>query len=165
MRAGRLVDRQRQVDQDLADEKHRAGVAVEQQRVLAAPAQARLFGQRQLHHGRRIGEDAIAEGADFALDAGGQLLQPAAPHLGVIAAARIHRYHRRMRVLQAQRLALAPVLGGRHRQIIHACADGAHRARNQFGGTRTLHAVACHIIHLAVMAGGQPRLQARLGRT
>ena len=41
--------------------------------------------------------------------------------------------------------------------------DRAHRARHQFGRPGALHAVACHIIHLAVAARVQPGLQARLG--
>src|SRR6185437_14390257 len=42
MRAGRGRDRQRQIGVDLAQKEERAGIARQQQRVLAAPAQARL---------------------------------------------------------------------------------------------------------------------------
>ena len=57
--------RQRQVDEDLAQEEHRAGLAVQRQRVLAAPADAAACGQFHFEHRRRIGEHARAERADL----------------------------------------------------------------------------------------------------
>jgi hypothetical protein len=54
--------RQGQVDVDLAQEEHRAGLAVEHQRVLAAPALPAARRQLGLQHRRRVGESAMAEG-------------------------------------------------------------------------------------------------------
>ena len=59
-------ERQREVDEDLAEEEHRAGLALQRQRVLAAPAEAAARGQLDLQHRRRIGEHAVAERADRA---------------------------------------------------------------------------------------------------
>jgi hypothetical protein len=132
----------------------------EQQRVLAAPAEAGLFGQRQFHHRRRIREHAVAVVADGGADALGQLLQAVAQHLVVVAAARIHRDHGGLRIELAQAFARAPVVRRGARQVVHARHDRAHRARHQLGRPGTLHAVACHIIHLAMVAGVQPGLQA-----
>jgi hypothetical protein len=56
---------QRQVDVDLAQEEHRAGVAAQHQRVLAAPALAAARRQFGLQHRRRVGEGAVAERADL----------------------------------------------------------------------------------------------------
>src|SRR5439155_17477965 len=54
-----VADRRRlgqaQVDEDLAEEEHRAGVAIEGERVLAAPADAAARGELDLEHRRRIG--------------------------------------------------------------------------------------------------------------
>jgi hypothetical protein len=101
--AGRLVHRQRQVDQDSPMKNIEPALARQQQRVLAAPAQAGLFRQRQFHHRRRIREHAVAEIADLRLDALGQLLQAVAQHLVVIAAPGIHRDHGGAGVGQARR--------------------------------------------------------------
>ena len=73
----RLVDRQRQVGVDLAEEEIRAGFAVEQQRVLAAPAEAAALRQLDLHHRRAVGEDAVAEFPDRRRDAVGEPLHAA----------------------------------------------------------------------------------------
>jgi hypothetical protein len=90
VRAGRLgrhigrrlrIGRQRDVDVDLAEEEQRARVALQQQRVLAAPADAGLLREFDLEHRRRIGEHAVAVCADLALDALRERLQPVAQHL------------------------------------------------------------------------------------
>ena len=75
MRARRRVDRQRQVDVDLAEEEPRAAVLVDQAGVLADPAQARVARERAFEHRRRIDEHAMPERPDLAGDAVGQLLQ------------------------------------------------------------------------------------------
>ena len=40
--------------------------------------------------------------------------------------------------------------------VIHARGDDPHRAGHEFRGSRPLRAVALHVLHLAVAAGGQP---------
>jgi hypothetical protein len=65
MRGRRLGQRQREIDVDLAEKEHRAGRAVENQRVLAAPADPAARGELDLEHRRRIGEDAVAERTDL----------------------------------------------------------------------------------------------------
>ena len=100
MGRGRRRGRQRQVDEDLAQEEHRAAVALQRQRVLAAPADAAARGQFHLQHRRRIGEHARAQRADLFGQAVGQRLQPLAQHLVVVAAARIDRHRRLLRAAQ-----------------------------------------------------------------
>ncbi|MCY1366775.1 hypothetical protein D9M69_536810 [compost metagenome] len=161
------IGRQRDIDQDLAQEEHRAAVAVEQQRMLAAPAESALAGQRHFHHRRRIGKDAVAELADLGLDPAGQLLQTAAQDLVIVAAARVQRHHRDGRIAQPRQFAPAPV--GRARRglgggdIGHARHDGAYRARHQFGRPGAPQAVVRHIIHVAVVTLLQPCQKPRLG--
>ena len=157
----RRVHGQRHVDEDLAKEKEGTALAVDQQGMLAAPAQASLLRQFDFHHGRRIAEDAVTEVADLALDALGQLLQARTHDLVIVAAPRIHGNHGCRRIGVARRLVLTPVGPQRRRQIIHARADGAHRARHQFGRARTLHAVAGHVVHFAVVPCIDPGLQGR----
>ena len=69
--------RQRQVGVDLAEEEIRARVARQQQRVLAAPAEARLGRERHLEHRRAVGEHAIAERADVVLRCGARAARAA----------------------------------------------------------------------------------------
>src|SRR5688500_13242835 len=85
----RRIGRQRQVAIDLAQEEPRARIAVEEQRVLAAPAQARALRQLDLDDRSRIGEGAVAERPDLPLDALAQRLQARGQHLVIIAAAGI----------------------------------------------------------------------------
>ena len=164
MRAGRRRGRQRQVDEDLAQEEHRAALALQRQRVLAAPADAAARGQLHLEHRRRIGEDARAERADLLRQPVGQRLQPRAQHLVVVAAARVDRHRRLLRAAQALPLHRLPARRRGARQVVHARGDHAHRARHQLGRTRALRAVALHVVHRAVEALRQPGVQAGLGR-
>jgi hypothetical protein len=78
----------------------------------------------------------------------------------VVAAPRIHRHDGRVRVSLAQPFPGAPVALAFGRQIVHPHHDRAHGPGHEFGRPRTLHAVGCHIIHLAVVARIQPGLQA-----
>ena len=91
MRAGRRVDRQRQVDVDLAEEEPRAAVLVDQAGVLADPAQPGVARQRALEHRRRVDEHAMAERPDLLGDAVGELLQALPHQLVVVAAERVAR--------------------------------------------------------------------------
>src|SRR5690348_2282340 len=87
-----LVAGQRQVGVDLAQEEPRAG-AIEEERVLAAPAEAALARELDLHHRRRIGEHPIAERPRFRGDAVAELLQSAANELVIVAPPGVTRYH------------------------------------------------------------------------
>jgi hypothetical protein len=162
VRAHRRIDRQRQVGINLAQEIHGAGVAAEQQRVLAAPAQAGLVGQGHFHHRRRVGKNPEAERAGFGLHPLRQLLQPAAQDLVVVAAAGIDGHHRGARIGQARLLALAPIASIAARQVIHARHDYPAGAGHQFRRPGALAAMGCHIIHFTVVAGSQPGFKAGL---
>ncbi len=61
---GAVVGGNARSSEDLAQEEHRAGLAVQRQRVLAAPADAAARGQLHFEHRRRIGEDAVSERPD-----------------------------------------------------------------------------------------------------
>ena len=146
-----------------AQEEHRTGVARQRQRVLAAPAQAGARGQLDFEHRRRVGEDAVTERADFGRQAFGQALQPRAQHLVVIAATRIHRDHGAPRVGKRRLLVVDPAAARVARQVVHARADHAHRARHQLGRPRALQAMRRHVAHAAVEARREPIEQALLG--
>src|SRR5262245_2475399 len=85
------IDGKRQVAVNLAEEEPRARLAVEKQGVLAAPADSGSCGKLDLEHGRRVGEHAVAERADFGLDALAELLQARTQHLVIVAAAGVAR--------------------------------------------------------------------------
>jgi hypothetical protein len=71
----RRIGRQRQVGEQISPrKKYEPAVAIEQQRVLAAPAQAAVLRQADFHDRRRIGEHPVGEFADSG-DAVRQLLQ------------------------------------------------------------------------------------------
>ena len=84
-----VVDGQRQVRVDLAEKKIRAHFAREQQRVLAAPAETRLRGERHFEHRCAVGEDAISEVAYLVGDAVGEPLQARAQDLVIVATERV----------------------------------------------------------------------------
>src|SRR3569832_1522822 len=142
----RLIHGQGQIGIYLAEKKPRARTAVDEIGVFAYPAQARLFRERLLEHGRAVGEDAIAEFTDRLRDPVRERLQTAAQQLVVIAGehglGRVHVF----------------------RQIIHARGDHAHRRGHELGGAAAFAAVTRHVVHLAVMACVPPPLQMRLVR-
>ena len=70
--------------------KHRAGLPVQHQSVLAAPAQAAAGGQFGLEHRRRIGKHPMAQPIKLPGQALRQGAQPRAQHLVVVAATRIN---------------------------------------------------------------------------
>ena len=78
---------------DFAQKKHRAGFAVQQQGVLAAPALPVARGQFGFKHRSGIGEDAVAELLDLRGDFFTQRLQAAAHHLVVVTPPRIDRHN------------------------------------------------------------------------
>ena len=141
------IHRQRQAGVHLAEEEPGACFAREEQRVLAAPADARLARELDLHHRRRVREHAVAERTGLGRNAIAQLLQPRAHHLVIVAPARIARD------LRAQRVLGGFLLRG---QVVHAAADDALGARHELGGTRAERDAPRHIIHLAVPAPAEP---------
>src|SRR6185295_13052773 len=63
-----LVDWKWEIAVDLAQEKPRASLSIEEQRVLPAPPDSGARSELDLEHRRRVGEHAVAEGARFGLD-------------------------------------------------------------------------------------------------
>ena len=99
----------------------------------------------------------ITEVANARLDPLGQLLQPATQHLVIIAAEGIAGDKAEFGIVDHLT---------RHRARAGAGSPCARRSRTRCrdaarGAAATL-AVACHIVHVAVAAGVQPALQARL---
>ena len=156
MRRLRRRRRQRQIGVDLAQEEPRALVAREEQRVLAAPAEPGLGGERHLEHRRAVGEYAIAELADLVADRRGEALQAGAQNLVVVAAQRIARDERPARIGKH-------VVGRarRRRQVIHPRGDDADGAGNEFRRPGAGHAMARHVVHRAVAARGEPLQEVR----
>ena len=70
-----LVGREGEITINLAEKKPGPGFAIQQQRVLAAPADARLCGELDLEHRRRIGEHAVAERPGLGFDPLAEFLQ------------------------------------------------------------------------------------------
>ena len=153
------VHRQGQVGVDLAEEEPRAVLAVQQQRVLAAPAEPGFGGEFDFQHRRAVGEDAVMVFADFRADLVGQALQAVAQDFMVVAPQRVAGKVGGVGIIQHRMR-----VGRGGRKVIDPCADDADRAGHQFGGPAALGAVRRHIIHLAMKASIQPFLQARFGR-
>src|SRR5207302_9319024 len=150
----RRVRRQRQVGVDLAEKEPGAG-AVEEQRVLAAPADPGPHCELHFHHGRRVCEHAIAERTDFGLNPIAQALQPGAQHLVVVAAARIAS-DVRLRPTARRRFAVPA-------GVIQSAGDDAQRAGLELPGPRAERAMPRHILHLPMAALREPLEQPRLG--
>ena len=119
-----------------------------------------LRRQRDFEHRRAVGEHAIAEIADRRRgSASASCCSLRAQHLVVVAAERVAR-DERLRRIGEHRVARAR----RRRPVVHARGDHADRAGNELGGPRAGRAVACHIIHRAVAARGEPVEQSALPR-
>lgn len=78
MRADGTIRGQGQVGEDLAEQEPRAGLPIEQIRVLADPAQPRISRKRLLEHRGAVDEYAITHRACAFLDPSGEPLQTAA---------------------------------------------------------------------------------------
>src|SRR5439155_13030891 len=154
--------RQRQVDVDFTEKEHRAGVAVQRQGVLAAPADAAARCQFDFEHRRRIGEHAVAERTHRVGQLVGELLQSRAQYLVIVATARIDRHAGFRGIADPLPLDRLPALGGLLRQVIHARGDDAHRPRHELGRAGTLDAVQRHVVHRAMKTVVQPFEQAGL---
>ena len=152
------------VDVDLAQEEHRAAVAVEGQGVLAAPADAAPRRQLHLEHRRRVGEGAVAKGADALGQRIGEHTQALAQHLVIVAASRIERYRGAGGL--GQPIPLDGLPAGRRAggQVIEPRRDHADRARQQLGRPASLAAVRGQVVHLAVETVVEPGGESRLDR-
>jgi hypothetical protein len=123
---------QRQVGEQLAEEEIRSRVAIQQQGVLAAPAQPAVPGQADLHYRGRVGEGSIVEVTGLFADAIGEFLQSCPQQLVVIAAQRIARDEGAAAV--GQRVAGIRGAG----PVIHARGDDAAGARHEQRGEGAL---------------------------
>ncbi len=148
------IDRQRQIRVQLAEKEVRAGAAIDQHGVLADPAQPRIARQRFFQYRGGIHVSPIAEVADDGMDAFGQLLQPVAHQLVIVASQRVARHVTRFGILQD-----IPGIGGAGRDVIHAHRDDALRAWLQFGRSRAAGAMTRHVFHVAVMAVIEPAFE------
>src|SRR5262245_36026988 len=90
----RSVDRQRRVGEDLAEKKPRAGLGVEQVRVLADPAEAGVARECFLQNRAAVDEYAMRLRNAVSANLFGELREPAAQNLVVVAAERIARHVR-----------------------------------------------------------------------
>jgi tRNA threonylcarbamoyladenosine biosynthesis protein TsaE len=172
------------VNEDLAQEEHRAGLAMQRQRVFAAPAKAAALCQFNFQHGRGIGEHTVPQVlvlvmvlfvalvmalflaslmGDLIAQAFGQLLQTLAQDLVVVATSRVHRDHGLSRLGQPSLLLRQPVVWRVAWQVVHARGDHAHGAFNQFSRPGTFEAMALHVVHVAMKTRLQPSQQTRLG--
>ena len=135
-------------------------LAIDQIGVLADPAEAGIARQRLLEDRRAVDECAVAKRSDPLGDAVAELLQTVAHELVIVAAQRVARH-----VGDAcRRRARARASAASRRPVIHARADAADRAREEFRRPRALAAVPRHVAHLAVEARAQPIEEMRLVR-
>jgi tRNA threonylcarbamoyladenosine biosynthesis protein TsaE len=156
----RRVGSQRQVGEQFTKEEIRSRLAIQQQGVLAAPAQSAVSRQADLHHRRRVGEGPIVEITHLLADAIGEFLQPGPQQLVVIAAQRVARNEGAAAV--GQRLPRIRGVG----PVIHARGDNAAGARHEQAGSPLVSfgtRVGGHIIHFAMAARRQPCGEAGLG--
>ncbi len=125
-------------------------MAVQQQRVLADPAQPGLHRQSLLQHWRAVDEDPIVVCRDGAADPFRQLGEPLAHQLVVVASQRIARDVGPLRLLEC--------LLQRHAgwQVVEPQRDHPQRARQQFGRATAAAAVLGHVGHVAMIAALQP---------
>ncbi len=156
MRAGGFVDRKRQVGEDFAEKEPGAGIAVDQVRVFADPAEPGVAGERFFQDRCAVDEGAVLRsGAAFG-DPVRQPREALAQHLVIVAPQRIARDVAELRVGQH-------VVGrcGLRRQVIHSCRDHADGAGHEFLRSRAFATVPGHVFHLAVPAQFEPAHQIR----
>ena len=126
--------------------------------MFTGPAEARFGRQRTFQQRRRVDKGAKIELSALFLNHFSELFQAIAQYFVVIASQSVAADIAELRVFQRTGK------GGFGRKIVHAYADNAQRAGQQFMRTRAHHAVARHPLHFAVILFVQPRLQTRLFR-
>ena len=119
--------------------------------MLAAPAEPGFCRERDFEHRRAVGENAKPEPADVGGNPFCKLREPPSEHFVVIAAERVARDVRAMRIVEDR------VRGLRARgPVIEPRGNDANGARDEFRRSCAGHAVASHIIHFAVASGVEP---------
>ena len=148
----RLVRRQGEVGQDLAQEQPGAQLARDEVGVLALPTQARLLRQRLLQDRGGVHEHLDLAGEPDG-DPASQLLQAALEHIVVVAVARIDRdITPILRVESRQRV--------ERRTIVQPTHDRGPRLRPHPFGRLPPLGLARQPAHGAVIARGQGRSEA-----
>jgi len=131
-------------------------VTIEQQGVLADPAQPGIPAQGLLQHRAAVDEHPIAESANGGLDAVCQVLQTLAHELVIVPPQCIAGDEGAACVGQHGIIRLE--VGG---AVVHAHADDAYRAGDQALGPRALDAMPAHPAHGPVAAIPEPAQQIR----
>ena len=126
--------------------------------MFASPAQARFGRQRAFQYRRGVDKGAKIKLTALFLNHFSELFQTIAQYFVVITSQSVAADIAELRVFQRAGK------GGFRRKVVHAYADHAQRAGQQFMWTRTHHAVARHPLHFAVILFVQPRLQTRFFR-
>ncbi len=148
-----FVRRQRQIGVNLAEQEAGPGLAVEQQRVLADPAEPGVARHRTLQRRCTVGEHTVSVRSDLFFDAGAQALEPAAQELVIIAAQCVAGDVGTPAVGKQR----PGVVNGR--PAIHPYADDADGPLVQGVRPSSLLGIARHVLHAGMMAGGQPAAQ------
>ena len=154
----RRIEGQSQIGVDLAQEKPRPGIAAEQQRMLAAPADAGSRREFHFHHRCGIGEHAVAERTDRLLDALAQRLETITHQLVVVAPARVFGD------IGARAVSQRNLFIFKGSCVVHAAGNYAQRPGLELGRPRAERRMAGHILHFAMPALPQPFEQPRLRR-
>ena len=151
----RGIDRQRQVDEQFAQQKPGAGLAIKQQGVFADPAQPGVACQRAFQYWSAVGKGAKAylHVFDLSIQPLSQLFQAFADQLVVIAAQSVAGHIGFFRVAQN---AGNGRLGG---QVIHSQHDDALGAGHQQRWVQPFVDVFVEVIHAALVALVEPGLQ------
>ena len=110
--ADRFTGCERHVDKNFTQKEKRTGLALQHQRVFAAPAQATFDRQLGFEHRRRIGEHTVSQRPGDFLQLMRQLLQSLAHHLVVVTPSGVHRNDGFAGLLQARKFAAYQVIRG-----------------------------------------------------
>ena len=150
----RLIERQRQVGEDLAKKEPRAGVAMEQVGVLADPAEAGVARERFLQDRAAVDEHTVRARGAVRADFLGELREPSAQHFVIVAAERVAGHVRTLGI--AEHFVRIACLRW---QVVHARCDDSQRSRDQLLRPGAAAAVPLHVVHGAVPALLQPAHQ------
>ncbi len=107
-----LTWRQSHIQENFAQKKQGARVAVEHQGVFAAPTQTAAASQLGFQHWCRVGEHPVAERPDVLRHTFTELLQALAQDLVIIPPPGINGDHGFLRALQATQFLRLPIQGG-----------------------------------------------------
>jgi len=122
--------------------------------VCADPAEAGVARQGFLQNRRAVDADPVTKWPNALLYGERKLRKRPAHELVIVAAERVTRHVGEISIRQDRRRILR-ILG----PVVHAHADHAHGAGRKLMRPAAHAAVVMHIVHLAVMARGEPVLQ------